>query len=67
MKSRYSIVMVAVLAFLFSGCRVAAAADTYQILTPCAGGKCTPVAKQSKPVQQTKTYRTPFGRLIKWR
>jgi len=67
MKSRYSMVLVAVMALLFSGCRVAAAADTYQIMTPCVGGKCSPAAKQSRPAQQTKTYRTPFGRVIKWR
>ena len=67
MKSRYSMVLVAVMALLFCGCRSAAAADTYQILTPCANGKCSPVAKQSRPVTQTKTYRTPFGRVIKWR
>lgn len=68
MKSRYSMVLVAVMALLFSGCRAAAAADTYQILTPCANGKCSPAAaKQLRPAQQTKTYRTPFGRVIKWR
>lgn len=67
MKSQCLMVLVAVMALLFSGCRAAAAADTYQILTPCANGKCSPAAKQSRPAQQTKTYRTPFGRVIKWR